>query len=149
MDDHLLIVIKYDFLSCIGTKYNCLMKKHQARIEEVETLRANCEMLINKCLEECEPKYETLRKKYTEECAERKRLYNELIELKGNIRVFCRCRPLSLEEISKGYASVVELDPSQDTELQIICSDSSKKQFKFDHIFGPKDDQGNDCYVYD
>ncbi|KAG1371043.1 kinesin-like protein KIN-14J [Cocos nucifera] len=125
----------------LGTKYNFLMKKHQAQIEELETLRANCETLRNKCLEECEPKYESLKKKYTEECAERKRLYNELIELKGNIRVFCRCRPVSLEEISKGYSSVVELDASQDTELQIICSDSSKKQFKFDHIFGPKDDQ--------
>ncbi|XP_026655969.2 kinesin-like protein KIN-14J [Phoenix dactylifera] len=128
-------------LQFLGTKYNGLMKKHQGQIEELEKLRDNCEMLRNKCLEECEPKYETLKKKYTEECAERKRLYNEMIVLKGNIRVFCRCRPLSLEEISKGYSSVIEIDPSQDTELQIICSDYSKKQFKFDHIFGPKDDQ--------
>ncbi|XP_010277818.1 PREDICTED: kinesin-like protein KIN-14G [Nelumbo nucifera] len=85
--------------------------------------------------------HETLKKKYLEESSERKRLYNEVIELKGNIRVFCRCRPLNQDEIASGSSSVVEFDPSQETELQIICSDSSRKQFKFDHIFGPKDNQ--------
>ena len=88
------------------------------------------------------PKYEALKEKYTEEFSERKRLYNEIIELKGNIRVFCRCRPLSSDEISKGHTTVVEFDPSQDSELQVICSDNTKKQFKFDHVFSPKDDQG-------
>uniref|UniRef100_A0A2N9FES4 Kinesin motor domain-containing protein n=1 Tax=Fagus sylvatica TaxID=28930 RepID=A0A2N9FES4_FAGSY len=54
--------------------------------------------------------YELVKKKYLKESSERKRLYNEVIELKGNIRV--------------------------------ICSDSSKKQFKFDHVFRPEDNQG-------
>ena len=84
-----------------------------------------------------------LKKKYLEECLERKRLYNEVIELKGNIRVFCRCRPLNQDEIANGSTSVVDFDSSQENELQIICSDSSKKQFKFDHVFKPESDQGN------
>ncbi|KAJ4829326.1 hypothetical protein Tsubulata_015556 [Turnera subulata] len=54
-----------------------------------------------------------LKKKYLQESSERKRLYNEVIELKGNIR----------------------------NDLQIVTSDSSKKQFKFDHVFGPDDSQ--------
>lgn len=86
--------------------------------------------------------YERLKKKYAEESSERKRLYNELIELKGNIRVFCRCRPLNENEISDECTSVVEFDSSQENELQVICSDSSKKQFKFDHVFRPEDNQG-------
>lgn len=86
---------------------------------------------------------ELLKKKYLEVCIERKRLYNEVIELKGNIRVFCRCRPLNQAEISNGSSSVVDFDSSQENELQIICSDSSKKQFKFDHVFRPEDSQGN------
>ncbi|KAK8689082.1 hypothetical protein V6N13_087813 [Hibiscus sabdariffa] len=85
--------------------------------------------------------YELLKKKYLDESSERKRLYNEVIELKGNIRVFCRCRPLNQVEISNGSSSVVEFDSSQDAELQIISSDSSKKQFKFDHVFRPEDGQ--------
>lgn len=84
-----------------------------------------------------------LKRKYLEECSERKRLYNEVIELKGNIRVFCRCRPLNQDEIAKGYSSVIDLSSSQENDLQVICSDSSKKQFKFDHVFKPEDSQGN------
>nr|GMC53339.1 DNA repair protein RAD16-like [Ipomoea batatas] len=43
-----------------------------------------------------------------DESSERKRLYNEVIELKGNIRVFCRCRPLNSEEVANGSTSVVD-----------------------------------------
>ena len=86
--------------------------------------------------------HELLKKKYLQESSERKRLYNEVIELKGNIRVFCRCRPLNQNEITSGSTSIVDFDSSQDNELQVICSDSSKKQFKFDHVFRPEDNQG-------
>nr|POF26894.1 kinesin-like protein kin-14s [Quercus suber] len=82
-----------------------------------------------------------VQKKYLQESSERKRLYNEVIELKGNIRVFCRCRPLNQNEITSGSTSIVDFDSSQDNELQVICSDSSKKQFKFDHVFRPEDNQ--------
>ncbi|GMY21412.1 kinesin-like protein KIN-14S isoform X2, partial [Fagus crenata] len=85
--------------------------------------------------------YELVKKKYLKESSERKRLYNEVIELKGNIRVFCRCRPLNQNEITNGSSSIVDFDSSQDNELQVICSDSSKKQFKFDHVFRPEDNQ--------
>ncbi|KAI3969027.1 hypothetical protein MKX01_006956, partial [Papaver californicum] len=84
---------------------------------------------------------EALKKKYLKESSERKRLYNEVIELKGNIRVFCRCRPLNQDEIANGFYSVVEFDPSIDIELQITSSDSSIKRFKFDHVFGPQGNQ--------
>ncbi|KAL1549604.1 Kinesin-like protein KIN-14S, variant 2 [Salvia divinorum] len=95
------------------------------------------ELVKNKYHEECD----LLKKKYLQECSERKKLYNEVIELKGNIRVFCRCRPLKQDETEKGSTSVVDFDSSQENELQIICSDSSKKQFKFDYVFRPEDNQ--------
>ncbi|XP_028770902.1 kinesin-like protein KIN-14S isoform X2 [Neltuma alba] len=85
--------------------------------------------------------YELLKRKYLEESAERRRLYNEVIEMKGNIRVFCRCRPLNESETSNGHASVVNFESSTDNELQVICSDSSKKQFRFDCVFRPDDNQ--------
>ncbi|PWA81070.1 P-loop containing nucleoside triphosphate hydrolases superfamily protein [Artemisia annua] len=98
--------------------------------EEHETLKktyhSECEMLKKRC---------------HLECSERRRLYNEVIELKGNIRVFCRCRPLNNDEIAKGCTAVVDFDSSLDNELKIIGADSSKKQFKFDHIFRPEDNQ--------
>ncbi|KAL9683177.1 hypothetical protein QQ045_014994 [Rhodiola kirilowii] len=86
-------------------------------------------------------KCQLLEKKYVQESVERKRLYNEVIELKGNIRIFCRCRPLHPSEIGNGSTAVIEYESCPDNELQVICSDSSKKQFKFDHVFKPADSQ--------
>ncbi|XP_019452248.1 PREDICTED: kinesin-like protein KIN-14S [Lupinus angustifolius] len=82
-----------------------------------------------------------LKRKLLVESSERRHLYNEVIELKGNIKVFCRCRPLNESEIANGSASVVNFESLPDNELQVICSDSSKKQFKFDNIFRPEDNQ--------
>uniref|UniRef100_A0A804QNS1 Kinesin-like protein n=1 Tax=Zea mays TaxID=4577 RepID=A0A804QNS1_MAIZE len=117
-------------LGFLGEKYNNLMERYKKYKKQVV-----------KCSEECEPRYNGLKKKYTDECAERRRLYNELIELRGNIRVFCRCRPLSSDEVNRGCLSVVEIDPSQESELQFVPSEKERKPFKFDHVFGPEDDQ--------
>nr|GEZ39848.1 kinesin-like protein KIN-14S [Tanacetum cinerariifolium] len=106
----------YTALQNLGEEHETLKKKYQAE----------CEMLKKRC---------------HLECSERRRLYNEVIELKGNIRVFCRCRPLNHDEIAKGSTAVVDFDSSLENELKIIGADSSKKQFKFDHIFRPEDNQ--------
>ncbi|GAU37358.1 hypothetical protein TSUD_277320 [Trifolium subterraneum] len=39
-----------------------------------------------------------------------KELYNNVLELRGNIRVFCQCRPLISEEIKGGAAMVLDFD---------------------------------------
>ncbi|KAL6315312.1 hypothetical protein AAG906_000405 [Vitis piasezkii] len=51
------------------------------------------------------------------------------------------CRPLNQAEMANGSTSIVDFDSSRENELQIICSDSLKKQFKFDHVFRPGSDQ--------
>ncbi|CAK9168033.1 unnamed protein product [Ilex paraguariensis] len=138
----------------ISNKVQNLRKDHTVLCSEMKGITANSfpgsevlnvlqclstehEVLKKKYHEDCE----LLRKKCYEQCSERKRLYNEVIELKGNIRVFCRCRPLNQDEITNGSTSVIDFDSSQENELQITCSDSSRKQFKFDHIFRPEDNQ--------
>jgi Microtubule binding len=40
--------------------------------------------------------------RYVNESKERRRLHNVVAELKGNIRVFCRIRPASRDELSAG-----------------------------------------------
>ncbi|MBA0619333.1 hypothetical protein Godav_028522 [Gossypium davidsonii] len=115
-----------------------LKKEHEILSDQVKSFPGHD---IVGTLQLLNNEYDLLKKKYLDESSERKRLYNEVIELKGNIRVFCRCRPLNQVEIANGSSSVVEFDSSQDTELQIVSSDSSKKQFKFDHVFRPEDGQ--------
>ncbi|KAJ6434430.1 hypothetical protein OIU84_018027 [Salix udensis] len=115
----------------LSNKIQNLKKEHASLSDQVKTARDSVPGI----------EYELLKKKYLKELSERKRLYNEVIELKGNIKVFCRCRPLNQVEITNGSSYVVEFDSSIDNELQIISSDSSKKQFKFDHVFRPEDNQ--------
>ncbi|KAK7361354.1 hypothetical protein VNO77_03408 [Canavalia gladiata] len=82
---------------------------------------------------------QVLKRKYQEEDAECRQLYIEVIELEGDIRVFCRHRPLNANEITNGSAvSVISFDSSPN-DTQVICSGSSKKQFKFHHVFRPED----------
>lgn len=121
-------------LFVVGGKYNSLMERYKR--------------LVAKCVEECAPRYDGLKKKYTDECAERCRLYNELIELRGNIRVSYRCRPLSADEVSRGCSPVFESDPSQETELQFVPSERERNIFKFDRVFRPGDDQGINCCYF-
>ncbi|GAA0168157.1 microtubule binding motor protein [Lithospermum erythrorhizon] len=84
---------------------------------------------------------EDLKLKYNEEQVKRRKLFNELQQTKGNIRVFCRCRPLSRREVAAGCTMVVDFDAAKDGELGVLTGGSLKKTFKFDHVYTPKDDQ--------
>ncbi|KAK8995797.1 hypothetical protein V6N11_076055 [Hibiscus sabdariffa] len=63
------------------------------------------------------------------------------VQALGNIRVFCRCRPHSKEEISAGFGQVVDFDAAKDGDLGILTGASTKKTFKFDRVYTPKDNQ--------
>lgn len=67
--------------------------------------------------------------------------------ISGNIRVFCRCRPLSKGEISAGCTTVVDFDAAKEGSLGILTGGTTKKSFKFDRVYTPKDDQGN-IYIF-
>ncbi|XP_058081132.1 kinesin-like protein KIN-14E isoform X2 [Magnolia sinica] len=84
---------------------------------------------------------EDLKAKYGEELAKRKKLHNQVQEIKGNIRVFCRCRPLSKAEVTSGCATIVDFNAAKDGELGLLTGGSSKKTFKFDRVYTPKDNQ--------
>ncbi|KAG6594903.1 Kinesin-like protein KIN-14A, partial [Cucurbita argyrosperma subsp. sororia] len=67
---------------------------------------------------------------------EKRRLFNDLLTTKGNIKVFCRTRPPFEEE----GPSVVEF-PDEST-VRIITGDDTisnpKKDFEFDRVYGPQ-----------
>ncbi|KAJ1387439.1 P-loop containing nucleoside triphosphate hydrolase [Sesbania bispinosa] len=140
--DHTLPILKK--ILSLSTKIQDLKKQHIALSNQVKvnlTTESFPGLDVLNSIQLLGTEYELLKRKYLEECSERRRLYNEVIELKGNIRVFCRCRPLNESEIANGSASAVNFESSSDNELQVICSDSSKKQFKFDYVFRPEDNQ--------
>eukprot|EP00897_Mesotaenium_endlicherianum_P005769 jgi/Mesen1/521/ME000104S10613 len=84
-----------------------------------------------------------LKKRYAAESKERRHLYNQVLELKGNIRVFCRCRPLGHDDMAAGRLSVTEFENSRDGgDLFVRTSAGIRKSFKFDRAFAPNVDQG-------
>ncbi|KAK9713187.1 hypothetical protein RND81_06G009900 [Saponaria officinalis] len=104
-------------------------------IPELTEMVSAVQLLVAQCQE--------FKEKYIEEQKKRKKLFNEVQESKGNIRVFCRCRPLNKEEQSNGYATVVDFEGAKDGELALLTGGSNKKIFRFDRVYMPKDDQGD------
>ncbi|KAK4486701.1 hypothetical protein RD792_006761 [Penstemon davidsonii] len=84
---------------------------------------------------------EDIKIKFLQEVKQKKELYNKVLELKGNIRVFCRCRPFNSEEITSGATTAVEFEGAKDGELTVKSNGISKKTFKFDAVFSPEADQ--------
>ncbi|KAJ3682146.1 hypothetical protein LUZ60_014719 [Juncus effusus] len=123
-----------------------IMKEEQAKlskeahgcvdsIPDLNQMTGAVQSLVAQC--------EDLKFKYSEEMVRSKRLFNQVQETKGNIRVFCRCRPLNKSEISSGYKSTADFDGTRDGEIGILNGPTSKKTFRFDRVFSPKDDQGD------
>merc|ERR1712218_668159 len=83
---------------------------------------------------------------------ERRRLHNMVQELKGNIRVFCRMRPLIGEEKENGEEDVKILSEKNmeisKEEAKGIAggTKNAKYEFEFDRVFGPAAGQSD---VYD
>lgn len=71
---------------------------------------------------------------------EKKRLFNDLLTLKGNVKVICRSRPLFEDE----GPSVVEFP--DDFTIRVNTGDESltnpKKDYEFDRVYGPHIGQG-------
>lgn len=69
---------------------------------------------------------EELRSLYRKEVVQRKSLNNKLLELQGNIRVFCRCR--------RTAASSSCLETTHDQEV-VLVHKGSRKKFQFDKVY--------------
>jgi chromosome segregation ATPase len=67
-------------------------------------------------------------------------LLSKMLSLQGNIQVFCRIRPTSINEIQKGMKNVVE----SLSETELGCFDSRTNQWKsfaFDRVWGQDQSQ--------
>lgn len=74
-----------------------------------------------------------LRALYHREVLQRKLLYNKLQELRGNIRVFCRCRYDPSADNVMNFTS--------DQDLSLVSAQGQKKTFRFDRVFSPSSTQ--------
>ncbi|WOL06562.1 hypothetical protein Cni_G15296 [Canna indica] len=72
---------------------------------------------------------------------EKKKLFNDLLTAKGNVKVYCRVRPLFEDE----GPSIIELP--DDFTIRVNTGDDSlanpKKDYEFDRVYGPHVGQGD------
>lgn len=60
----------------------------------------------------------------------RRKLHNQLVELQGNIRVFCRVRPAG------GAPSALACLPDS-AAVRLTTEDGKEHEFGYDRVFGP------------
>ncbi|ETW06553.1 hypothetical protein, variant 1 [Aphanomyces invadans] len=81
---------------------------------------------------------------YAQEMKARRQLHNRVMEMAGNIRVFCRIRPVSNVEVtSADSAQVVTFRPNDPHVLDLTVAEGQKHTFEFDYVFQPTTGQAD------
>lgn len=83
-------------------------------------------------------RFEDLMASHQKETKIRKTYLNELLDLKGNIRVLCRVRPLIHEDGDSNQ--IVSFDPSDDGRLSLFLK-GSLNTYEVDKVFRPESTQ--------
>ncbi|KAM6118002.1 kinesin-like protein KIFC3 [Pterocles gutturalis] len=105
-----------------------------------ETLRS-ARAEIGQAIEEVHSTNRELLRKYRRELQLRKKCHNELVRLKGNIRVFGRVRPITKED-GEGpeAANAVTFDADDDAVLHLLHK-GKQVSFELDKVFPPQASQ--------
>lgn len=126
----------------------------KARDKEIEELRKKIEAMsqqvgdaenlmaehkeIKKQLKSTTEDLQVVEVKYKEEVKKRKKLHNQIEDIKGKVRVFARARPLSKKEIADGNGMCVQIP--DEMSIQVDTRNGPKK-YNFDNCFGPNSTQ--------
>jgi chromosome segregation ATPase len=99
--------------------------------EELEKIKAENEQAKIDC--------EVLSTKFKEEQKKRKDLHNQLEDMKGAIRLFCRIRPLSHSELEREESNKIVINALD--EFTVAVAGKTEHKYNFDSVFGPDSTQ--------
>ncbi|CAL4109728.1 unnamed protein product, partial [Meganyctiphanes norvegica] len=112
---------------------------------------------LDETVSELENKIEDITRKLADGETMRRKLHNQVQELKGNIRVFCRLRPLLSDEVKAngGDDTIHHVNILDEKSLEVSKGDlnsssmsglqnrgTGRFDFSYDYVFGPNDGQG-------
>ncbi|KAM9385484.1 kinesin-like protein KIFC1 [Pholidichthys leucotaenia] len=140
-------------LTNLEGKYKVMETLRDSQEVELQTLKMKLsvqESTLTRLQEEARVLRETVAQQKDDLYAgemERRRLHNTVQELKGNIRVFCRVRPL----VGGGLSKHIQLTPNDNTTIKLAKTEESHTgktadthknyNFSFDRVFGPQASQ--------
>ena len=112
-------------------------------LKDADDLRAKVDAL-QRGLDEATEQTLTFKARFTDNQRKIKKLNERIVDLQGNIRVFCRLRPLSEKEKSE----IADDDESPEMSTAIQYLDDGKMLFhgamyEYDHVFNPDTQQGD------
>ncbi|XP_028812096.1 kinesin-like protein KIFC3 isoform X2 [Denticeps clupeoides] len=125
-------------LRTLTCDYNCLKRQVQDFPYMLEKAIAEAKQEICQVIGEVSTANQELLRKYKREMNLRKKCHNELVRLKGNIRVFCRVRPVRQDEMDgTEVKNMVTFDPDDDAILY-LSNKSKLMTFELDKVFPPQ-----------
>ncbi|XP_047678232.1 kinesin-like protein KIFC3 isoform X4 [Tachysurus fulvidraco] len=124
-------------LRTLTCDYNCLKRQVLDFPYMLQKAIAEAKQEICHMIAEVSNTNQELLRKYKREMNLRKKCHNELVRLKGNIRVFCRVRPICKEELEADSKSVVTFDSDDDAVLY-LSNKGKLMAFDMDKVFTPQ-----------
>ncbi|ELU16829.1 hypothetical protein CAPTEDRAFT_154418 [Capitella teleta] len=124
-------------------KEDCeLLRKEMRELQQgVQLMARLTQQQICDAISDISQHNQLLLRRYHEEMKLRKTYHNELVELRGNIRVFCRVRP-PIAEDGSGQGSTCVVHPDQDDDSRLLVDFKNREQnFGFDRVFGAESTQ--------
>eukprot|EP00762_Andalucia_godoyi_P003912 ANDGO_05686.mRNA.1 Kinesin-like protein klpA len=121
-----------------------LLRTQLSNTEAENSTRAAKIAELEKKLADREGEIAFLEKRRHEDEAIRSQLHNTILELKGNVRVFCRIRPFLGAEIPHDALRMIDGTDSRTMEIDGVARESAdgqrselkKYSFQFDRVFG-------------
>ncbi|CAJ0953481.1 unnamed protein product [Ranitomeya imitator] len=119
------------------TNYNSLRSQVRSFSQFYEASITEARRQICAAVTDVSEANKDLLQKYQRELRLRKRYHEQLVELKGNIRVLCRVRPhVDPGDVEGSTASTIITDVSDDTKLSILYK-GKDRNFTLDKVFLP------------
>ncbi|XP_063044056.1 kinesin-like protein KIFC3 isoform X2 [Engraulis encrasicolus] len=125
-------------LRTLTCDYNCLKRQVQEFPFLLDKAIAEAKQEICQVIGEVSNANQELLRKYKREMNLRKKCHNELVRLKGNIRVFCRVRPVSQSEMETMDAKNMVTFDGDDDSLLFLANKGKPMTFELDKVFSPQ-----------
>jgi hypothetical protein len=139
--------------NCLMSTIESAQNEIKVQVQEAESRAATAETLIQEKedqkmqtaaeLEKTQAEVQSAEHKYAKELVERRKLMNEVQDMRGNIRVFVRVRPLLNKEVLAQETTVVNCASEERLEIAVeqagLTGETAKiqKGFNYDRVFGP------------